>query len=82
MTPDRQTLLRHLSDDLQRSCDELLQDPSPDAPFSELKVDSLSLAEFVARVEQRFRVAIPDEEWRALGSLNQVADWLEPRLPR
>lgn len=82
MPIDRQTLIQALRDDLRRAGAEIRPDLAADEPFAGLGVDSLTLAEFVARVEQRFRVAVPDDQWRALGSLDQVADWLEPRLGR
>lgn len=45
----------------------------------ELGLDSLDRVEFVARVEQRFRLPLSDEEVDALGTLGEVVDLLVSR---
>jgi acyl carrier protein len=40
-------------------------------------MDSLAVAEFVARMEQLFRVQIADDAWRALDCVGRVADYLD-----
>lgn len=46
----------------------------------DLGVDSLAVLEFVARLEYRYDIAVPDEAWPGLTSLDAVVDHLEPRL--
>ena len=61
----------------------------PDAPADlpeetsfrdDLGFDSLELAEYVARMEQAFRVEVPDQDWQALSTLSRVADYVLERL--
>jgi acyl carrier protein len=52
-----------------------------DARFrAELGLDSLELIEYVARMEQVFRVQIPDDDWQALSTLALAADYVEGQL--
>jgi acyl carrier protein len=44
---------------------------------ADLSMDSLAVAEFVARMEQLFRVQIADDAWRTLDCVGCVADYLE-----
>ena len=44
---------------------------------TDLSMDSLAVAEFVARMEQLFRVQIADDAWRTLDCVGRVADYLE-----
>lgn len=46
----------------------------------DLGIDSLGIAEFVARMEQAFRVEISDEDWPTLQTLGLAADYVESRL--
>jgi acyl carrier protein len=46
----------------------------------DLQMDSLDVAEYVARLEQRFRVAIPDEVYLELHSVRLAADHVMERL--
>ena len=46
----------------------------------DLEVDSLAVLEFVARLEYRFGIAVPDDAWPALTSMDAVADFLESAL--
>jgi acyl carrier protein len=46
----------------------------------ELEVDSLAVLEFVARLEYRFGIAVPDDAWPGLTSMDAVADFLEAAL--
>ena len=46
----------------------------------ELGMDSLDLAEYIARMEQRFQVAIADDEWQQLETLALAADYIEERV--
>lgn len=42
----------------------------------DLGVDSLSLLEFVARLEFHYGLAVPDEDWPQLATLDAVADYV------
>lgn len=46
----------------------------------DLGIDSLGIAEFVARMEQTFRVEISDDDWHTLYTLGRAADYIESRL--
>lgn len=78
--PSRDELLDLLRVDL-RSLGVRLPDTLPSGEdMRTLGLDSLALAEFVARVEQRFRHPIPDEVWGELRTLDQIARWLEEHV--
>ena len=47
---------------------------------TELSLDSLDLVEFVARIEQRFGIMIPDEDVAQLASLAATERYLGGRL--
>ena len=47
----------------------------------ELRMDSLDLVEFVARVEEHYRVSVPDDEWPRLVTLGAIADFVLVNLP-
>ena len=46
----------------------------------DLEVDSLAVLEFVARLEYRYGIAVPDDAWPTLTSMDAVADFLESAL--
>lgn len=71
---------------VRREIYEVQPDAPRDIPESaafraDLGFDSLELAEYVARMEQAFRVEVPDEEWQSLSTLARVADYIQARLP-
>lgn len=43
-------------------------------------LDSLELVEFVARIEQKFKVIIPDKDLNELFSLNATATYLHSKM--
>ena len=43
----------------------------------ELGIDSLDMAEFIARVEQDYRVEIPDEDWPKIATMNLLVDYID-----
>lgn len=45
--------------------------------YHHLNIDSLDLAEYVANIEQEYRVRISDEEWENLSSINAVVAFLQ-----
>lgn len=65
---------------LQQIKPALTEPPPPEADWAAIGLDSLDLAELAARIEQRFRIEIPDEEWRALGNVAQLTAYLATRL--
>jgi acyl carrier protein len=65
---------------LQQTRPSLTEPPPPEADWAEIGLDSLDLAELAARIEQRFRIEIPDQEWRALANVTQLTAYLETRL--
>lgn len=48
--------------------------------YLDLGIDSLDLAEFVANVEQEFKIKIDDNKWEKLSSINAVMAFLEKEL--
>ena len=42
-------------------------------------LDSLDLVEYVARIEQEYRLEIPDEDLEKLGSIDQIMEYLEKK---
>lgn len=45
--------------------------------YHDLNIDSLDLAEYVANIEQEYRVRISDEDWEKLSSINTVVAYLQ-----
>ncbi|MCC6287466.1 MAG: acyl carrier protein [Chitinophagaceae bacterium] len=43
-------------------------------------LDSLELVEFVARIEQSFKILIPDKDLKELYSLNATATYLRSKM--
>ncbi len=60
-----------------------LPDPLPTSLLlrDELEIDSLDALEFVARVEFRYRLAVSDEDWPKLQTVDAIADYVVARLP-
>jgi acyl carrier protein len=44
-------------------------------------LDSLDIVEFVARVEEHYRVSVPDEDWQSLTTLDAIADYVLAHQP-
>ncbi len=56
-------------------------DAPPDAHLKhDLDVDSLALLELVARLEYRFSVCVPDEDWPRLTSLSAIVGYVLGRV--
>ena len=49
---------------------------------SDWQLDSLDLVEFVARIEQKFKIMIPDEDLPQLVSLVATEQYIRARLPQ
>lgn len=68
-------------EELAVAAPDVPSDADPTAHFShELGVDSLAVLEFVARLEYRYGIAVPDDAWPGLTSLDAVVDHLEQQL--
>lgn len=44
--------------------------------MTDLGLDSLDCVEFVARVEETYRVCVADDEWQSLTTLDRIADYV------
>lgn len=49
----------------------------PDAPFASYKLDSLTVAELIFAIEDKFLVVIPDEAATTVTTLRGLADMLD-----
>jgi acyl carrier protein len=73
---------------IQSSIAELLQHTQAVIPvplpehqsWAALGLDSLDLAELAARIEQRYRIEIPDADWRGLHDVADLVSYLQTRL--
>lgn len=66
------TILTHFRDVKPK-----LKIDSNDSNFKEeLGVDSLDMAEFVARIEQEYRIEIPDTDWSQIATVNLMAEYI------
>ena len=60
--------------------DSLPLDVATDALLmTDLGLDSLDCVEFVARVEEVYRLSVADDEWQALTTLDRIADYILSR---
>ncbi len=78
-----------MTEDLITAVREELAVAAPDTPAhapadaeltADLGVDSLSVLELVARLEYRFGVVVPDEDWARMRSIAAIADYLAHAL--
>ncbi|MFD2541278.1 acyl carrier protein [Lacinutrix gracilariae] len=68
----KNTILSHFRDVKPK-----LKIASHDANFKqELGVDSLDMAEFIARIEQEYRIEIPDTDWPQIATVNLLAEYI------
>ena len=71
-------LSRTLSDELEIDASRV----APEARFKEdLEADSLHLVELVIELEDRYGIAIPEEDARQLETVGSVVDYLASKLP-
>ena len=74
---NRDDLLAIVREELAVAAPDVPADAEESATFrGDLEVDSLAILEFVARLEYRFGVAVPDEDWPQLTSIGAVVDYL------
>lgn len=63
--------------EIRKVKDTLPDDVDPGALLmTDLGLDSLDVVEFVARIEELYRVSVPDEDWQALSTLGRIADYV------
>jgi len=78
---NRSQTLSVIREELAVAAPDVAPDADPAAHFGlDLEVDSLAVLEFVARLEYRFGIAVPDDAWPGLTSMDAVADFLESAL--
>ena len=65
---------------LQKVKPEILDAPPEDVPWRGLGLDSLDLAELAARIEQQYRIEIPDPDWADIGNVQELRVYLDRRL--
>ena len=74
-TVTREEIIEKLLVELEDMEVELPDSPTDELDFVEdCEMDSLDLAEFIARIEQVFRIEIDDEEWKSLNTLGLAVD--------
>lgn len=78
---NRPEILSVIREELAVAAPDVPPDADTAAHFGlDLEVDSLAVLEFVARLEYRFGIAVPDDAWPGLTSMDAVADFLEAAL--
>jgi acyl carrier protein len=69
-----------LQDLLLRTKPDLTLPLPPAADWADWDLDSLDLAELAARIEQHYRLEIPDQDWRDLRNFATLHAYLKARL--
>lgn len=78
---NRIEIMAVVREELAVAAPDVPSDADPAAHFGrELGVDSLAVLEFVARLEYHYGIAVPDDAWPGLTSLDAVVDHLEQHL--
>jgi acyl carrier protein len=66
-----------LQAEIRRVKDTLPAEVPTDALLmTDLGLDSLDCVEFVARVEELYRLAVPDDDWQSLTTLDRIAEYV------
>ena len=79
--PTRDDLIEVLRTELRAVSDQIPdQLPLDRSLEADLGIDSLDVLEFVARIEFRYQVLVPDEDWPRLQTLDDIADYMQDRL--
>ncbi|WP_392543313.1 acyl carrier protein [Oryzobacter telluris] len=77
----RSEILATVREELAVAAPDVPADADTAAHFGvDLGVDSLAVLEFVARLEYRYGIAVPDDAWPGLTSMDAVADHLHGAL--
>ena len=75
--PTHEHVLAAIRDELALVAPDVGRDVSAEASLKhDLGVDSLSVLELVARIEFRFGLSVPDDDWPLLGSLDAIAAYV------
>ncbi len=74
------TITEVLQELLLRTKPELVLPLPPAADWADWNLDSLDLAELAARIEQHYRLEIPDGAWRDLRNFAALHAYLQSRL--
>jgi acyl carrier protein len=78
---NRSEILSVIREELAVAAPDVPGDADSTAHFGlDLEVDSLAVLEFVARLEYRFGLVVPDDAWPGLTSIDAVADFLETAM--
>ena len=78
---NKQEILAIVREQLAVAAPDVPADADETAEFRhDLEVDSLAILELVARLEYRFNVAVPDEDWPRLTSMAAVVDYIADSL--
>lgn len=79
-SPDRAAVLERIRAELAIAAPDVAADAPTDADLRyDLGIDSLALVELVARLEYEYSIAVPDEDWQSLSSLDAITDYLMER---
>ena len=74
-TISREEIIEKLLIELEDMEVELPDSPTDELDFVEdCEMDSLDLAEFIARIEQIFQIEIDDDEWKSLNKLGLAVE--------
>lgn len=57
-----------------------ISEETADEPFAELGIDSFATIELLDRVEERYGVAVPDEDVRAIATPRHLLRYIAERL--
>lgn len=77
----RSEILATVREELAVAAPDVPADAATTAHFGiDLGVDSLAVLEFVARLEYRYGIAVPDDAWPGLTSMDAVVEHLAGAL--
>jgi acyl carrier protein len=77
----RSEILATVREELAVAAPDVPGDADTAAHFGvDLGVDSLAVLEFVARLEYRYGIAVPDDAWPGLTSMDAVVDHIAGAL--
>jgi acyl carrier protein len=77
---DRSAVLDRVRAELAVAAPDVAPDAPPAADLRyDLGIDSLALVELVARLEYEYSIAVPDEDWQSLTTLDAITDYLLER---
>lgn len=82
MIPLNKSIRETLSGQLQNIKPDLRNWDPEDHFKQELGLDSLDLVEFVARIEQHYRIIVPDEDLEKMISLEATAKYVHQHLAK